>query len=463
MSERIRVLVVDDDEMFRTVIGKELRQMGFDVTATANGEEALARIDGGGVHVALLDIRMPGVDGLAVLQAVRERAPATEVVMLTGHGTVENAISAMKNGAYDYLTKPCELDQVEVTIRKAYEKGLLTRQNATLQHELARCGCGQAFGLIGQSRALEAVLDTVGKVAATDSTVLLRGESGVGKEVVARAIHANSPRTKAPFVVIDCASLQENLLESELFGHERGAYTGAVGLKHGLFEVAAGGTAFLDEVTEVTPAIQARLLRAIETKTFRRLGGTKDIQVDARVLAATNRDPEQLVAQGKFREDLFYRLNVISISIPPLRDRRDDIPLLAAHFAAHSRVSGKGRKAISPEAMQLLCRYPWPGNVRELQNVIERATILSTGEVITPQDLPDPFRALSRDPGAGPNGPLLPLRKVEDQYIEQVLGAVGGNKRQAARILGISERHLHRRLRNGSSPPLDEEVGQRDA
>jgi DNA-binding NtrC family response regulator len=381
--------------------------------------------------------------------------------MLTGHGTVENAIAAMKAGAYDYLTKPCELDQVEVTIRKAYEKGLLARQNATLQHELARCGCGQAFGMIGQSRALEAVLDTVGKVAATDSTVLLRGESGVGKEVVARAIHANSPRAKAPFVVIDCASLQENLLESELFGHERGAYTGAVSLKHGLFEVAAGGTAFLDEVTEVTPAIQAKLLRAIETRTFRRLGGTKDIQVDARVLAATNRDPEQMVAQGRFREDLFYRLNVISISIPPLRDRRDDIPLLAAHFVAHSRVSGKGRKAISPEAMQLLCRYPWPGNIRELQNVIERATILSTGDVIRPQDLPDPFRAPSRD--RGPNGSLLPLRKVEDQYIEQVLGAVGGNKRQAARILGISERHLHRRLRNGSSLPLDEEVGRQDA
>ncbi|MBI4552208.1 MAG: sigma-54-dependent Fis family transcriptional regulator [Candidatus Latescibacteria bacterium] len=462
MGERINLLVVDDDEMFRTVISKELRKMGFDVTAAADGEEALTRIDGGGLHVVLLDIKMPGMDGLAVLQTVRERAPATEVVMLTGHGTVENAIAAMKSGAYDYLTKPCELDQVEVTVRKAYEKSLLTRQNVTLQYELSRCGCGQAFGFIGHSPALQTVLDMIGKVAMTDSTVLIRGESGVGKELVARAIHTNSLRAKSPFVVIDCTSLQENLLESELFGHERGAYTGAVSLKHGLFEVATGGTVFLDEITEISPTIQAKLLRVIETKTFRRLGGTKDIQVDVRVLASTNKDLEALVSQGKFREDLFYRLNVISIVIPPLRDRRDDIPLLAAHFAAHSRISGKNKKRISPDAIHLLCQYTWPGNVRELENVIERAMILSAGDVIAPQDLPETLRAASRLRETEPNGSLQPLRQIEDQYIEQVLQAVSGNKRQAARILGISERHLHRRLRNGEAPslPLDEEVNQ---
>ena len=444
MEARIRVLVVDDDETFRRTIGRELGHMGFDVKAVGSGQEALACLRKEPFDVTLLDIRMPGMDGIAVLEAIQKEALGAEVVMLTGHGTVENAVQAMKFGASDYLVKPCPLDELEVTVRKAWEKGRLVRQNAVLKQGMAR---QSAFGdIIGESLAVRSLLDMVERVAPSDSTVLIYGESGVGKELVARAVHGASPRAKAPFVVIDCTSLQENLLESELFGHERGAYTGATSLKHGLFEVADSGTILLDELSEISLSIQAKLLRALETGSFRRVGGTRNTQVDVRVLAATNRNLEQLVADGGFRQDLFFRLNVVSITVPPLRSRREDIPLLARHFAVHCRTAGRGEKEISEEAMDILLNHSWPGNVRELQNTMERAVLLCKGARILPEDLPDSLWVGSQIlPNRDDRWPSL--REVEQHYIAQVLKKVDGHRARAAQILGMSERHLYRKIR----------------
>ncbi len=444
MGERIRVLVVDDDETFRRTISRELGHMGFDAEAACSGKEALACLLRESFDVTLLDIRMPEMDGLAVLEAIEEEGIDTQVVMLTGQGTVENAVEAMKVGAYDYLLKPCPLDELEVTLRKAWEKGQLVYQNVLLSRRLARRN--GAGNIVGESPAVRSVLDLIDRVAPSDSTVMICGESGAGKELVARAVHETSPRAKAPFVVIDCTALQENLLESELFGHERGAYTGAASLKHGLFEVADSGTVLLDEVGELSSAIQAKLLRALETGTFRRVGGTKSIQVDVRVLASTNRNLEQLVAEKGFRQDLFFRLNVVSIPVPPLRSRREDIPRLARYFVAHCRTAGRATKEISEEAMDLLLNHAWPGNVRELQNTVERAVLLSKSDRIVPEDLPDSLRSAPRTwPDNG--DPCYSLREAEQHHIAQVLKHVDGHRARAARILGISERHLYRKIR----------------
>ena len=444
MDEAIQVLVVDDDETFRRTISRELAHMGFEVKSVGTGDEAIASLRSEPVDVTLLDIRMPGMDGMATLEAVWKEGIETQVVMLTGHGTVENAVQAMKMGAYDYLIKPCPLDELEMTVRRAWEKGRLVYQNAVLRQRLAR-GKGEE-DIVGESPAIQSLLYMIERVAPSDSTVLVCGESGVGKELVAQAVHGASRRSDAPFVVIDCAALQENLLESELFGHERGAYTGAAGLKHGLLEVADSGTILLDEVGELSPGIQAKLLRALETGTFRRIGGTKNIHVDVRVLAATNRDLEQFVDEGRFRRDLFFRLNVVSITVPPLRSRREDIPHLARHFLAHGRSAGRWVEEITQEAMDLLLCYSWPGNVRELQNCIERAALLCKGTRILPEDLPDSLRSTPQPwPEAGSY--QFSLQEAEGHYIAQVLRQVDGHRAQAAEILGISERHLYRKIR----------------
>ena len=440
----IHILVVDDDDDFRNMIEKELRHMGFETACASGGKDAQTQIANGDIDVVLLDIKMPDMDGVTLLKEIKTRTPSPEVIMLTGHGTVENAIESMKLGAYDYLTKPCQLEELEVTLHKAYEKQALIKQNAALRQELAR---REPFpDLVGRSPALRPVLVLIEKVAATDSTVLIQGESGVGKELVARATHRHSLRADHPFVIIDCTSLQEDLLESELFGHEPGAYTGAVGLKHGLFEAADRGTVFMDEIGELTLSIQAKLLRVLETGTFRRVGGTRNIQVDARLITATNRRLEQMVEEGTFRKELYYRLNVISIMIPPLRERKEDIPLLARYFAENSEVTGSGSKGISEEAMEILTAYDWPGNVRELENVIERAVILSEGAVIGARDLPPNLRALG-DPWMEGEGKWVPLKEVERRYIGRVLQEVGGHRGKAARILGVSERNLYRKLK----------------
>lgn len=445
MVEKISVLLVDDDETFRRLLDRELSFMGYKITSVPGGEEALRAIAEENFDVTLLDIVMPGIGGIEVLKSIKEARPMTEVIMLTGHATIDSAINSMKLGAYDYLSKPCQLDELQAVIQKAYEKKSLVQQNVLLKQELARKERFQEF--VGCSPGLKAVLEMIAKVAAADSTVLIRGESGAGKELVARAVHKNSPRRDHPFVVVDCGSLHETLLQSELFGHEKGAFTGAVALKHGLFEVADKGTLFLDEIGDVSPAIQFKLLRVLETGTFRRVGGIKDIKVDVRVLASTNKDLQKLVSEGLFREDLFYRLNVITIPIPPLRERREDISLLAKNFTEHTTVTGKERKEITPEAMELLVNYHWPGNVRELQNVIERAIILSEDKYIKPEDLPTNLKRGMDFYERVDQGPYMSLKELEKRYISTLLKEFGGHRGKVAQVLKISERNLYRMIK----------------
>ena len=338
-----RLLLVDDEEFFRESVAKELALTGYAVESAGTLEAARRLLKQGSFHLAVLDLRLPDGSGLELLAEIKESSPLTEVVVLTAFGTIEEGVQAIKQGAHDFLTKPCRLGTLEAVLEKAAEKQSLERSNAALVREVERLQPGQQF--VGQSPQVREMLRLVERVAPTDSTVLIRGRSGVGKEMVANAIHRRSPRARQPFVVVDCAALHENLLQSELFGHEKGAYTGAVSLKHGLFEVADRGTVFLDEIAEITPPLQVKLLRVLETGTFRRLGGTADIRVDVRVIAATNRSLETMMKDGQFREDLYYRLNVFPITIPPLRERRGDIPLLVEHFI---RGSALAQPAVSP-------------------------------------------------------------------------------------------------------------------
>ncbi|MFQ5793404.1 MAG: sigma-54-dependent transcriptional regulator, partial [Acidobacteriota bacterium] len=410
----ISVLLVDDDPAFRKILSQELVSMGFELDSAGDGRKALAQLKRRDFDVVLLDIKMPEMDGVEVLRVIKSETPLTEVVMLTGHGTLDTAVDSMKLGAYDFLTKPCQLQELQSVIEKAHEKGQLARENIFLKRQLNR---RDRFGeFVGRSDNLKAVLDLVSRVAPSESTVLVQGESGVGKELVAQAIHRNSARQDGPFVVVDCCSLQEELLHSELFGHEKGSFTGAASLKHGLFEVANKGTIFLDEIGELTSTLQSKLLRVLETGTFRRLGGIKDIQVDVRIIAATNRNLQQMVSSEAFREDLFYRINVVSLVVPPLRDRREDIPMLARYFAQLASPS-KSKKSIEPEAMEVLTGYEWPGNVRELQNVIERAVILCQGQTIQPGDLPGNIRLNPKSLWKSSPGSYLTLEELEKSYI----------------------------------------------
>jgi DNA-binding NtrC family response regulator len=444
MSETT-LLLVDDEETFRRLTGKELSRSGYAVESAPSIEEARQMLSRRNYHLVVLDVRLPDGSGLDLLSEIRESSPSTEVVMLTGYGTVQEAIRAMKEGAHDFLTKPCKLGELEAVLEKAVQRQSLERGNTALRRDVDRLAASDRF--VGESPKIRELLQMVTRVADTDSTVLIRGESGVGKELVARAVHRHSRRSRQPFVVVDCASLHENLLQSELFGHEKGAYTGAVRLKHGLFEVADRGTIFLDEIAEMTPALQVKLLRVLENGTFRRVGGTADIQVDVRMIAATNRSLEAMMKEGQFREDLYYRLNVFSVQIPPLRDRRDDIPLLVDHFVRNSSIIAKRTARVSPEAMEVLRGYTWPGNVRELENVIERALILCDGGLIQPDHLPLGVRlepSLRTQPG---DGELTTLEELERRYIKRVLEECKGHRQKAAKILGISERNLYRKLK----------------
>jgi two-component system, NtrC family, response regulator AtoC len=459
MSE-ISLLLVDDEESFRKLVGNELARGNYRVSTAGGLREARELLRQRNFHLALLDVRMPDGSGLDLLAEIKDSAPDTEVVMLTGHGTVEDAIRAMKHGALDFLAKPFKLEELEAVLEKAIQKQTLERTNTALERDVSRFH--PTSGFIGREGSVKELLDLVARVAETESTVLIRGESGVGKELIARAVHRGSHRSRQPFVVVDCASLHENLLQSELFGHEKGAYTGAVRLKHGLFEVADRGTIFLDEIGEITPQLQVKLLRVLESGTFRRVGGTADIHVDVRVIAATNRALEVMMKDGGFREDLYYRLNVFSLQIPPLRERKEDIPILVDHFVRSSSVTQRRNVRVSDEAMKVLRRYAWPGNVRELENVIERALILCDQGIVEPEHLPLGVRLEPSFHSTEEDGHLLTLEEVERRHVLRVVEECQGHRQKAAKILGISERNLYRKLkefegdRSGEDAPDEE-------
>jgi DNA-binding NtrC family response regulator len=446
-SSPLAILVVDDDAEFRSVIARRFQRRGCETAHTGSPAEALSLAEQKHFDVAILDIAMPEMDGVTLLERLRQVDADTQIIMLTGRATLETAIRAMKLGAYDYLTKPCELAELEVQVQRAYEQGRLARENQHLKTVLRRCE--PPTQIIGSAPAIQPVLALIEKVAPTDSTVLIQGESGTGKELVARALHHGSPRADQPLVVVNCAALQETLLESEFFGHEKGAFTSAVTTKQGLFEVADGSTLFIDEIGEMAPGLQAKLLRVLEDGRFRRVGSTKEIKTNVRVVAATNKDLAQEVAAHRFRDDLYYRLNVITLTLPPLRERLEDLPLLVNYFLA---LGTRGPRAIDPEALGALMTYRWPGNVRELANVIERAKILADGPSLTLRDLPLGIvrpEGVLESPVATAVVPAVNrnhLADLERQHIQQILAGESGNKARAARALGISRRRLYRLL-----------------
>ena len=441
-----RVLVVDDEEGVRVALRDVLENAGYEVLEAGDGRRALDLITAAQPDAVLLDIRMPELDGMQVLEIVHRTGARTPIILITAYGTTATTIQAMRLGAFDYITKPFDVDELVAVVKKAVETRAL----------LAGASCAgpamedllDAEGLIGWSPAMQAVYKTIGRIVDSDVTVLIRGESGTGKELVARAIHCNSPRRSGPFVKVNCASIPENLLESELFGHEKGAFTGATARKLGKFELAEEGTLFLDEIGDLQLDAQAKILRFLQEKELQRIGSPYTKKLNVRVLAATNRDIEASVAKGLFREDLFYRLNVMRIHLPPLRERKDDIPLFILHFIqVFNREFGKRILGVTPEAERRLLRYDWPGNIRELRNIIERAVHLATGPYLTEEliQVERPPRISAGPVSLGTEGPFS-LREMERRYATSLLESLKGNKSKAAHILGISRARLRRIL-----------------
>jgi len=445
-----RILVVDDDANSRKGLQELLTAWGYHVSAAADGAEALERVAAEPPAVVISDLVMPGLDGMGVLAALKRDYPATAVIILTGQGTIESAVQAMKDGAYDYLTKPVDPTRLQVLLDKAVERTETVREVQLLRRQLRQRG---AFGrLVGSSSAMQDIMRQIELAAPTDATVLVAGESGTGKELVARTIHDLSPRKRGPFVAINCAAIPETLLESEIFGHEKGAFTGAVERRQGCFELADGGTLLLDEVAEMQSATQAKFLRVLEEGQFRRLGGKAEIKVNVRVIAATNKDPARAVQDGALREDLFYRLNVFTIALPPLRNRMEDLPeLVQAFLEEFNDQHRRAVRGVDEAALAVLRQHRWPGNVRELRNVIERAVITCPGDLIGVQHLPTPLSPLpAAAPAAEGTGVLLTVgttvEEAERQLILRTLEQTGNNKTRAAEILGISLKTLHNKL-----------------
>lgn len=445
------ILVVDDDDAHRSMLKTMLRSWGFAVEEAADGDEAVALVREKAFDAVLTDVRMARMDGIHALKAMLEYNPALPVVLMTAFSSVETAVDALRLGAYDYLVKPLDFDLLRETLEQCIERSRHSVENRELRRQLTEAAAGEE--IIGRSDALKRMLGFIETVAPTEATVLVTGESGTGKELVARALHAASARADKPLVTVNCAALAETLLESELFGHEKGAFTGADRRREGRFVQANGGTLFLDEIGEMPLQLQAKLLRALQQGEIQRVGSDTPITVDVRVIAATNRDLRQEVQEKRFREDLYFRLNVISIEVPPLRRRGEDIPLLAAYFLQRfAERNRKNIKGFSPQAMDSLLRYPWPGNVRELENAVERAVILCNGDLVTGAELPDNIaHASPREEGPAQQESLslagMALELVERRAIEDTMRQTGDNKSEAARRLGITRATLHNKLR----------------
>lgn len=457
METRGDILVVDDDSHMRDLVAKVLTREGYTARALPRAQEVLKALEEIPSDLVLSDIRMPGMDGLTLLREVKRVSPETSVILMTAFGSIDSAVQAMKAGAYDYLTKPFKLDELTVVVGRALEERRLRAEVRALREEVRTRY--QFANIIGKSKPMQDLFALISKVATSRTTVLVQGKSGTGKELVAKALHYNSPRRHRPLVTVNCSAIPKDLLESELFGHVRGAFTGAIAHKRGLFEEADGGSLFLDEIGDLTPELQVKLLRVLQEREVKRVGDTQNHPVDVRLIAATNRDLAQAVKEGAFREDLYYRLNVIPIVIPELKERPEDIPLLATHFLLMFTKEAKAPiEGISKEAMRLLLEYDWPGNVRELENAIERAVILGRGPQLLPEDLPEPLRARQVERRREPNPGQPTLEELEREYITAILQETGWHRLKAAQILGIDRRTLYRKIRTyGLHPSMDRE------
>ncbi|KPJ89204.1 MAG: transcriptional regulator [Spirochaetes bacterium DG_61] len=441
---KARLLIVDDERHIREGLEKALSADGYDVELSSDGKQALERIEEGDIDLVITDLKMPNLSGEELMKEALDKFPYLPIIILTGHGTIENAVQAMRNGAYDYLTKPLNIDKLSLIVNRALENSSLKRQYRELLNQLKKRYSFE--NIIGKSVSMKKVFETIEQVAPSRANVLVYGESGTGKEMIADAIHHNSPRRDKPYIKVHCAALPETLLESELFGHEKGAFTGAIARKKGRFELANTGTIFLDEIGEISPQTQVKLLRVIQEREFERVGGEEPIKVDVRIISATNKDLKEEIERGGFREDLYYRLDVVSIHVPPLRERTDDIPLMVHKFIEEiASENNKEIEGITNGALQVLMSYKWPGNVRELRNVIESIVVLTKSKVITEQDLPSYI--LAKDEKSSIKLPAgIDLAEAEKRFILFTLENTSGNKSKASEILQIGRKTLHRKL-----------------
>ena len=455
---KFNILIIDDEKNIRQGLAAALEMDGYNVLMADNGETGLQLALRGDIDLIITDLRMPGVSGEEVLQKVSSSSPGLPVIVLTGHGSIDSAVDAMRSGAYDFLTKPLNLDRLSLIVKRALQNRELSLQHRQLKEEL---DSNKSFeSIIGKSAEMQKIFEMVRRVASSKASVLITGESGVGKELIANAVHNLSPRKEKPLIKVHCAALSENLLESELFGHEKGAFTGANARKRGRFELAHGGSIFLDEIGEINQNVQIKILRVLQDKRFERVGGEETVETDVRVIAATNRNLEEEITKGNFREDLYYRLNVVHIHVPPLRERKDDIPLMVSSFLKEfAKENGKNITSIDSHARSALYKYDWPGNIRQLRNCMESAVVMCAGETLTLADFPPTISANNtQDLVQIPNG--ITLEEAEKIYIQESLAANQGNKSKTAEILGIGRKTLHRKLEEWENME-DAEAGEK--